>query len=219
MLLGTAFIIASLSSMPVKAATGDNIGINSARRVGEAVEYAVRVLSSMQERFGVDLHDTIQSLKEMEREALGKMDSITRDRIDQVGKVADDTITKINKIENDAFDQVNNLVECAPQLMTKAVEESLSNIRVWKFTINYKTRVGLSPVNQYFAARDEILKTLNDLPPTASVEGIIGSYGEISRLAKLAQCHYKAEPIGKELTKQSEEYSELALPWAAVLRR
>jgi hypothetical protein len=216
---GTVLLVAPLSTNDTKAAMGDNIGINSARRVSEAVEYAVRVLSSMQERFGVDLRDTIKALKEMEQEAFQKMDSIARDRIDQVGRVADETLAKIRNIENETFDRINNLVSCAPQVMTNAVEESLSNIRIWKFTINYKTRADLSPANQYFAAREEILKSLRDIPPTASVEGVMASYGEISRLAKLAQCHYKTEPIGVELIKQSEYYSQEALPWALVLRR
>jgi hypothetical protein len=220
LLLCSTVVASTLCICNAEAATGDNIGINSARRVSEAVEFAIRELSTMQQRFGVDLRDTIKALQDMEQGAFQQIDKISQDRLNQVTKLTDDTIAKIAKMEDEAFDRVNGLVDCVPQVMTKAIEESLSNIKVFNlFTINYKTRADLSPFNQYKAARDEIERNLASIKdPNASVEGIVASYGEISRLARLAQCHYKGEPIGKELILQSNYYSQEAAPWLAVLR-
>jgi hypothetical protein len=219
MLFATVCLFELLAPSKIRAATGDNVGINSARRVSEAVELSVRELSTMQQRFGVDLSETMTALRDMEKEGFREMDKISEDRINQVGKVADEIIDKVHMLEDDAFNRINDFVKCAPQVMTQAVEESLANIRVFGiFTINYKTRADLSPANQYFAARDELLKSFHDVKPTTRVEGIIAVYGEISRLAQLAQCHYKAEPIGKELIKQSKFYSDEAEPWIRVLR-
>lgn len=208
-----------LSFSEAKAATGDNIGINSARRIAESIEYTIRELVAMQGRFSVDLSLTINALKEMEKQAFDRIDAITENRIQEITKLTNETLAKIRDMETQAFDQANNLVSCAPQIMTNAVEQSLSNIRLWKFVINYKSREDLSPSNQYFAARDEILKSLRAIPPSASAEGVIAAYGEVSRLATLAQCHYKTEPIGVELIIQSRYYSQLATPWGAILRR
>jgi hypothetical protein len=216
---GTVALVVFLSTSETKAATGDNIGINSARRIAESVEYTVRELEVMQERFKVDLSLTINSLREMQKQAFDRIDSISADRVQEVTRLTNETVAKIQQMETEAFDRTNNLVSCTPQIMANAVEESLSNIRFWKFVINYKSREELSPSNQYIAARNEIINSLRTIPNTANAEGVLAAYGEISRLAILAQCHYKTEPIGTELLIQSRYYSQLATPWGAILRR
>jgi hypothetical protein len=189
-LFGLLLLTGSLSARQTHAAAGDNIGINASRRISEAIENSVQVLSRMQERFGVDLSNSIKSLREIEQDSFEKIDKISRDRVDQIGKVADETVTKIGNVINSSLDRVNNLVNCAPQVMTKAVEESLSNLKIWGLVINFKTRDDLSPANQYFSARDEILKSLKGIQSTQRAESVIAAYGEISRLAVLTQCHY-----------------------------
>src|SRR5262249_12632954 len=99
-----------------------------------------------------------------------------------------------------------------------AIEESLSNLKFWGWTINHRSRADLNPALQYFAARDEILNSLEDTRAETRAEGIMAAYDEISRLARLAECHYKTQPPGVELVRESEFYAAQAAPWAAILR-
>jgi hypothetical protein len=128
------------------------------------------------------------------------------------------TLAAIKGIEDDAFVQVNNLVVCTPQIITSAIEDSLSNLKVWGWTINYRSRADLNPALQFYAARDEILKSLDGTTPQTRVEGIMAAYDEISRLAILAECHFKTQATGVELVKESKFYADLAAPWGAMLR-
>lgn len=200
------------------AAPGDNLGINAARRISEAIESSVRTLEAMQQRFGVDLSNTIKSLKEMEQDALDRIDQITKDRATQLEKLVAATTAAVKGIEDDAFDQINNLVMCTPQIMTNAIQDSLSNLKIWGWTIDYRSRADLNPALQFYTARDQILKSLNDTVPETRVEGIMAAYDEISRLARLAECHFKTQPTGVELIRESKFYADLAAPWGAILR-
>jgi len=83
-LLVTSVLVVLLSAAVATAAPGDNVGIEAARRVSEAREYFTRELSSMQQRFGVDLKDALKELFDMEQDGLKKMDGITRNRTAEV---------------------------------------------------------------------------------------------------------------------------------------
>jgi hypothetical protein len=218
-LAGSLLCIFLLTSPSIAmAATGDNIGINAARRIAEAIESSVRTLDKMQERFHVDLLNVIVSLKEMEQDAFKRIDQITEDRVSQVERLVNTTMAAIKGLEEDAFAKINDLVVCTPQIMTNAIETSLSNLKIWGWTINYRSQTELNPAFQYYTARDEILKGLEGAKPETRVEGIMAAYDEIARLAELAQCHFKTKSTGVELVKQSKFYAELAAPWAAILR-
>jgi hypothetical protein len=213
------FLCVFLLTLPPKAwAFGDNVGINAAREISRAIENSMKVLETMQQRFGVDLSNAIASLKDMEDDAINRIDKMTEDRVAQIGRLVEVTLAAVKGMEDSAFAQINNLVTCTPQIMTKAIEDSLSNLRVFGWNVNYRSRADLSPAVQYFSARDEILKSLEGAGPDTRAEGIMAAYDEISRLAVLTQCHYKAVSTGIELVRESKYYADLAAPWSAIIR-
>jgi hypothetical protein len=212
-------LLLAVGPCPASAAPGDNIGINAARRIADSVDQAVNTLKEMQAKFGVDLHFVIESLQAMEKQAFDRIDTITRDRLQEVEKLVSETMSKVRDLEDDAFKQVNVLVLCTPQILSNAIETSISNIKVLSFiTLNYKSPTDLSPYGQYIAARTEILNGLNKITPDATAEGVFFAYGEISRLAILAQCHAKGTNTGLELVQQSQDFSDLQAPWYQIMR-
>src|SRR5262249_48783904 len=107
-------------------------------------------------------------------------------------QIADETIKNMDELVNRSIERINKVIDCTPQVLSAAIERSISNIKLLGlFTLNYKSPEALSPAAQYFAARDVILNTLKKMSETTNVEDVVASYGEISRLAQLAQCHYK----------------------------
>jgi hypothetical protein len=202
-----------------EAATGDNIGISAARRLGEALEFFSRSLLTAQERFGGQVKGTLDQLDKMRADAITQINGFTEDRVKQTATIVDETIQKMRQMLDKALDDLYTLAICTSENFSLSIQKTISNISILGVTINYKPNSSLSGSGQYLAAKEAVLSGLSDIYPTFGAEKMMFAYDELAGFASSAICHFgRNSATAMELRIQSEEFSKAARTWYLVLR-